>query len=179
MHTVSVVAIALVWVGVSASETLDTGPVTEILQVLAGGLVVVVGVLLVRRRHRSHDHHHHHHHDHDAAAGDGRRPGLMLLGASGGLVPSPAAFLVLLTGIFSGRTALALLLVAMFGVGMAVVLSAVGLATVGGRDLLSRFGSSRALLRRAVGVGPTVAAWGVLLAGCVLTAVAISGTSLV
>lgn len=175
MHTVSVVAIGLVWVGLSATETLDTGPVTEILQIVAGAMVVAVGILLVRRRRRhSHDHHHHH-----EVVEDGRRPGLMLLGASGGLVPSPAAFLVLLTGIFSGRTALALLLVAVFGIGMAVVLTAVGLATVGGRDLIGRFGSPRGVLRRAVQVGPTVAAWGVLFAGCVITAVAIGGTSLV
>lgn len=176
MHTVSVVAIGLVWVGLSATETFDTGPVTETLQVLAGAMVIVVGVLLVRRRRRhSHDHHHHHH----PPADDQRRPGLMLLGVSGGLVPSPAAFLVLLTGIFSGRTALALLLVAVFGLGMAVVLTAVGLATVGGRELLGRFASSTGMLRRAARIGPAVAAWGVLVAGCVITAVAIGGTSLV
>jgi nickel/cobalt transporter (NicO) family protein len=177
MHTVSVIAVGLVWVALSATDAVDIGPVAEILQVVAAGMVVAVGILLVRRRHRSHEHHHHHHHHHGPE--DGRRPGLMLLGASGGLVPSPAAFLVLLTGIFSGRTALALLLVGAFGIGMAAVLSLVGLATVSGRDLLSRFAASKGVLRRAVRVGPTVAAWGVLLAGCVLTLVAVSGTSLV
>jgi nickel/cobalt transporter (NicO) family protein len=175
MHTVSVIAVGLVWVALSATRAVDIGPVAEILQVVAAGMVVAVGILLVRRRHRAHEHHHHHH----APTEDGRRPGLMLLGASGGLVPSPAAFLVLLTGIFSGRTALALLLVGAFGIGMAVVLSLVGLATVSGRDLLSRFAASKGVIRRAVRVGPTVAAWGVLVAGCVLTVVAVSGTSLV
>jgi|Tabmets5t2r1_1033131.scaffolds.fasta_scaffold04472_3 nickel/cobalt exporter len=178
MHTLSVVAVGLGWVALSATDAVDIGPVAEILQVVAGGLVVVVGILLVRRR-RRHHHDHHHHHHHDTPTEDGRRPGLMLLGASGGVVPSPAAFLVLLTGIYSGRTGLALLLVAAFGLGMAVVLSLVGLVTVSGRDLLSRFASSTSLVRRAVRVGPTVAAWGVLLAGCVLTAVAVTGTSLV
>jgi nickel/cobalt transporter (NicO) family protein len=173
MHTVSVVAVGLAWVAISATDAVDIGPVAEALQVLAGVLVVVVGILLVRRRRR---HHHDHHH---APTEDGQRPGLMLLGASGGLVPSPAAFLVLLTGIYSGRTGLALALVAAFGLGMAVVLCLVGLATVGGRDLLSRFASSTGLVRRAIRIGPTVAAWGVLLAGCVLTVVAVSGTSLV
>jgi nickel/cobalt exporter len=174
MHTVSVVAVGLVWVGLSATDAVDIGPVSEALQVVAGGLVVAVGVLLVRRRRGAADHHRHHHHE-----PSGGRPGLLLLGASGGLVPSPAAFIVLLTGIFSGRTALALLLVVVFGLGMAVVLSLVGLATVGGRDLLGRFAGSTGLVRRAARFGPTAAAWGVLLAGCVITTMAISGTSLI
>jgi ABC-type nickel/cobalt efflux system permease component RcnA len=49
---------------------------------------------------------------------------VVLLGLSGGLTPSPAAFLLLLTGPLSGRTGLALLLVAVFGLGMAAVLPA-------------------------------------------------------
>jgi nickel/cobalt transporter (NicO) family protein len=175
MHTVSVVAIGLVWVALSATEALDIGPVSEVLQIVAGVMVIVVGLLMLRRRRHSHDHHHHHH----GPTEPGQRPGLMLLGASGGLVPSPAALVVLLTGIFSGRTALALLLVLLFGLGMAVVLGLVGLATVSGRDLLDRLAPDAGFLRRAARVGPTVAAWGVLIAGCVLTAAAATGATLI
>ncbi len=101
------------------------------------------------------------------------RPGIVLLGASGGLVPSPAAFLLLLTGLFSGRTGLALLLVVLFGLGMAIVLSGVGLATLAGRNALSRRAPATALVGLLARAAPTVAAWGVLVAGCVLTVFAL------
>lgn len=175
MHTVSVVAVGLAWVALSAMDTFDIEGLSQVLKVIAAMLVVAAGVVLVRRR-RTHVHHHEHHHH---GRVDGGRPGLMLLGASGGMLPSPAAFLVLLTGVFSGRTGLALVLVLVFGVGMAVVLSVVGMATVGGRDLLARTAPAHGFLRRASLIGPTLAAWGVLLAGCALTAVAIAGTPVV
>lgn len=97
----------------------------------------------------------------------------MLLGASGGLTPSPSAFLVLLTGLFSGRAGFALALVAVFGCGMAVVLSAVGLTALYGRALVLRAGRSRAAVRLASRLAPLVAATGITIAGCAITAVAV------
>jgi hypothetical protein len=95
----------------------------------------------------------------------------VLLGVSGGLMPSPAAFLVLLTGIFSDRVGLALVLVLGFGAGMAGVLTVIGLATLGGRNLLAG-AATHGILQGAARVGPVLAAWGVLVAGGVLTLVA-------
>ena len=66
------------------------------------------------------------------------RRGLLTLGASGGLLPSPSAFLVLVSGLASGRVVDALLLVVTFGVGMAATVSAVGVLTILGRDLVVR-----------------------------------------
>ncbi len=170
MHTASVLAIGLTWTALSAgAAAADTGALSQVLQVVAALLVVAAGVLLVRRRH-GHDHHVHHHHDQQHR---GERPGLVLLGASGGLLPSPSAFLVLLTGLFSGRTGLALLLVAVFGLGMAVVLTFIGLLAVTGRDLVASAAPTSASLRRVALVGPAIAAWGVLAAGCALTAAAV------
>ena len=68
------------------------------------------------------------------------RRGLLTLGASGGLLPSPSAFLVLVGGLASGRVVDAMLLVVAFGVGMAATLSSVGVLTVLGRDLVVRTG---------------------------------------
>lgn len=170
MHTVSVVAVAVAWVTMSEVGSLDVEGMSEVLQIVAAVLVVAAGVVLVRRRTHSRGHHHH-------GAVQGRRPGLVLLGASGGLLPSPAAFLVLLTGIYGGRAGLALVLVLLFGVGMAVVLAGVGLAAVSGRDLLAHMSSSHGWLERVSRIGPAVAAWGVLLAGCVLSVLAIATTT--
>ncbi|BCB90895.1 hypothetical protein [Phytohabitans suffuscus] len=101
----------------------------------------------------------HHRHGHDG------RPGLLLLGASGGLTPSPAAFLVLVSGLFLGRAGFALLLVLAFGAGMAVVLFGVGLLAIGGGTVVARGARTHATLRLATRVAPVVAAAGITLFG--------------
>ncbi|MFG1989993.1 cobalt transporter [Actinoplanes sp. NPDC048988] len=109
---------------------------------------------------------HPHSHDHS------RRPGLLLLGISGGLTPSPAAFLVLATGLFLGRAGFALLLVLTFGAGMAVVLFGVGVLAVAGSSLITRSSRSFALLTRATRVTPILAAAGITLFGAGLVTIA-------
>jgi ABC-type nickel/cobalt efflux system permease component RcnA len=55
---------------------------------------------------------------------------LMALGASGGLVPCPSALVLLLTAVSLGRTGLGLILLVAFSAGLAVVLTATGLAVL-------------------------------------------------
>ncbi|GIF71541.1 cobalt transporter [Asanoa siamensis] len=163
MHTLSVLVIGLAWTFLSLSDVIGMADLTRWLQLAAGLLVVGTGVWLLRRRRNSHHHDHHHHHE---------RPGLLLLGASGGLTPSPAAFLVLVTGLFLGRAGFALLLVLAFGVGMAVVLFGVGLLAVGGSTVVTRGARAYASVRLAARVAPVVAAVGITLFGAGLTTVA-------
>jgi nickel/cobalt transporter (NicO) family protein len=97
------------------------------------------------------------------------RRGLVLLGVSGGLLPSPAAFLVLTTGLFTGRTGFALLLVTAFSIGLACTLTGLGLAIVWGRDrLLERVGTGSGRMTRLVRVLPLASAFVVLAAGVYL-----------
>ena len=56
--------------------------------------------------------------------------GLIALGASGGLVPCPSALVLLLTSVAMGRVALGLTLLVAFSAGLAVILTAVGLAVL-------------------------------------------------
>jgi len=172
MHTVSVLAIAVAWTFFSLSDLVSLERLTTGLQLAAGLTVVAVGLWLLRRhlRRRRHDHHHHHH-DHDHAT----RPGLLLLGVSGGLTPSPAAFLVLVTGIFAGRAGFALVLVVCFGLGLAAVLFTVGLMALTGRSLVVRAAGSRRLLHAATRVGPVLAACGITLVGVGISAAAVAG----
>ncbi len=58
------------------------------------------------------------------------RRGLVLLGVAGGLVPTPSALLVLLGAIALGRAWLGVVLVAVYGIGMAATLMGTGLALV-------------------------------------------------
>ena len=64
--------------------------------------------------------------------------GLAVLGLAGGLIPSANALLILLGTMAAGRAAWGVLLVGAFGLGMAAVMSGIGLAAVGARSVLDR-----------------------------------------
>lgn len=146
MHTASVlvVGVALHLLGRSAARRGEVPPLVEVgpwLVTAAGLVVVAVGALLLRRvlaRGRAGLHGEHGDHGRPAELPTDVPPlsrrGLVLLGVSGGLLPSPSAFLVLTTGLFTGRTAFALLCVAAFSVGLAATLTVVGLAVLWGRE---------------------------------------------
>lgn len=85
--------------------------------------------------HHDHDHHHHDHHGHShvVEGKDGQPPGygsIAWLGVSGGIVPCPAALIVLLLAIKFGRLAMGLWLIVAFSLGLAAVLVALGIAVV-------------------------------------------------
>ncbi len=122
----------------------------------------------------SHAHPHPHRHDHDAPAGDGISwRGLIALGLSGGLVPSASALILLLGSIAAGLPAYGLVLVAVFGLGMAVVLGGLGLALVHARRLVERRPSAARLRGLAVPLQVSTAALVVVL-GVVLTGQALA-----
>ena len=173
MHTASVLVLGL---GLHALLRSGDGlpavteQVTPVLRLLSGLVVVGVGVyLLVRPRRHRHDHDHGHgHHEVPREVAPFSRPGLVALGAAGGLLPSPSAFLVLTTTAFLGRLWLGLVLVATFSLGLATTLTLVGLAAVRGRQVLvDRFGGDRR--QQAVRYAATAGAVIVLLGGVVLT----------
>ena len=125
---------------------------------LASGLGVTgIGLLLVRdlfrqTRHDVTDGHAHSHggishshggipHSHGSPAGDGARPGwrrLVALGVSGGLLPCPSALVLMLGAIAVGRIGFGLALVAAFSLGLAGVLTAVGLLFLKGAGWLGQ-----------------------------------------
>ncbi|WP_206443925.1 cobalt transporter [Nocardioides turkmenicus] len=180
MHTFSVLVIAVAWAFFSLSDLVRLENLTAGLQIVAGVLVVATGLWLLRRHWRAartgagHGHSHVHSGEHGHGHHDGvRRPGIVLLGVSGGLTPSPGAFLVLVTGLFAGRAAFALLLVITFGLGMATILFGVGLLALAGNNLVIRVAESQAYLQVAAKVPPILAALGVTVLGAGLTAVGV------
>jgi ABC-type nickel/cobalt efflux system permease component RcnA len=98
-----------------------------------------------------HEHHHHGHehshshggltHTHDGHThshvpeGEVTFKSLVVLGASGGLVPCPSALVLLLSAISIGRTGFGLLLLLSFSLGLALVLMAMGLLVVYAKNL--------------------------------------------
>ena len=72
-------------------------------------------------------------HSHVVETKDGNPPtykSILWLGISGGIVPCPAALVVLMLAINIGRLAFGLLLILTFSLGLAAVLVAIGVAVV-------------------------------------------------
>lgn len=173
MHTASVLVLgAGLGVFLRAGAQPATPPdVVPGLRVVSGLVVVALGVFLVVRQ--VHGRRRPHTHDIDPEVAPFSRRGLVVVGLSGGLLPSPSAFLVLVTTSFSGRLGFGLLLVAVFSVGLASTLTAIGLAVVRGRQaVVDRV--SEATQRRLARAAATAAAVVILAGGIVLTAAGIA-----
>ena len=140
---------------------------------LGSGLTIAaLGAVLFLRRYagaedahgHAHDHHGHHHHheahlhDHvhvydDAHAPDhGHEPvslrSLVALGVSGGIVPCPAALVVLLSALSMHRIGFGLVLIVAFSVGLAAVLVVIGVLMVYAGRLMTRFRDDGPWIRR-------------------------------
>jgi ABC-type nickel/cobalt efflux system permease component RcnA len=91
------------------------------------------------------------------------------MGFAGGLVPSPSAVVVLLGAVALGRTWFGVVLVAGYGLGMALTLAGLGYALARWGGVLQRRGSPRlgSLLRRTL---PVATASLIVLIGLVIAA---------
>jgi nickel/cobalt exporter len=147
------------------------------LNLVAGLLVVTVGlgVLRMRIRHvrayRSHAHHHHDHghsHSHDVPDRVTWR-GLVGMGAAAGLIPCPSALVVLLGAIAQHQIGLGLVLILAFSLGLAATLTGLGLAVVYAKRVLTRV----RVPGRVVAALPAASAVLIVGIGLVLTAQAI------
>ena len=100
--------------------------------------------------HHHHGHHHHgHHHHHQVPSGTKvSLKELLALGVTGGIVPCPAALVVLLSAVALRRIGFGLFLIVAFSVGLAAVLIAIGLLTVYARRLMARDESTGPLITR-------------------------------
>jgi nickel/cobalt exporter len=84
---------------------------------------------------------------------------LLALGITGGIVPCPAALVVLLSAVALRRIGFGLLLIVAFSVGLAAVLVAIGLLMVhAGR-----------LMARVHGTGPIITRWLPLASSAIIT----------
>ena len=127
----------------------------------------------------SHEHSHGGHvHSHLPPGADGARVGLrslVVIGVSGGLVPCPAALVLLLGAISLGRLGFGMALVVLFSMGLAVVLTGIGLLMVYARKVFERH-TLEAHIPRFL---PVVSAAAISCVGLVILLSAISKTGLV
>lgn len=133
-----------------------------ILSFISGTMIMVIGAGLLLRRlswsreifghqmqHLLHDHDHSTpHHDH-AMPGDEKlsAQSLLKLGISGGIIPCPSAWILMLGAISLNRTAYGLVLILAFSLGLAAVLTLIGILFVQGGRLLERIPRAGGLLR--------------------------------
>lgn len=121
----------------------------------------------------SHDHEPHEHtHSHLPPGADGSPVtwrSLLTLGISGGLVPCPAALVLLLSAIALGNVAIGLTLVIAFSLGLACVLTSLGLLLVYAKQLFKRVPTQLRIMRLL----PTASALGITLIGLGISAKAI------
>jgi nickel/cobalt exporter len=128
----------------------------------------------------THDHggHGHPHHGHRCGPGGGwsgrplGRRGLVALGLAGGLVPSPSAVVVLLGGIALGHAWFGVALVLAYGLGMAAMLTGVGLLLAHLRTRVDRRLAipAASLLARAGRLLPVATASVIVVVGLALAA---------
>ena len=193
-HTIGVFALGAVTLALS--EFIVPEDLYPWLNLVSAVLVVVVGAAVFRQRivaalvparhAHGHDHHHHgghgHHHHHEGMSdeeharahlpeqGTGMR-GLLAVGISGGLLPCPTALVVLLAAISLHQVAYGLVLIVAFSVGLAAVVSGIGLLAIGARGTFSRMSFEGPVVRAL----PTVSALVILVVGVAMTARAIPG----
>lgn len=185
-HTVTVFALGVATLMASQYVVLDQ--VYPILGAISGLAICLVGLKLLLARLRSdyhlshgpHEHHHDgeghhphpHHHDHHR---DHHHPedwrSLMAIGISGGLVPCPSALVLLLSAIALHQIAYGLVLVGGFSLGLAAVLSGLGLVAVYARQWLEEISIADGFLQRL----SLASAIATVCVGVGVTTVAISG----
>jgi nickel/cobalt transporter (NicO) family protein len=174
MHTVSVLLVGAL---LAATQRAAIGPTIDtVIRTAAAAAVTAAG-------------HRHAAPGPAAAAGSGRWPrprprtpaapvaplsraGIVTIAAAGGLLPSPAAVLVLLTTLALGRPVVGILLVAAFGIGLAATLTAIGLLVLKGRAAVDR-AAERPVVGRLAAMLPLVSAVAVTAGGLVLLATAV------
>jgi ABC-type nickel/cobalt efflux system permease component RcnA len=138
------------------------------LAVISGLTIAVLGVVLFLRRwlgieghhqhghdhhhghhHRhEHDHHEHDHHHHPTHGGAVSLRELFALGITGGIIPCPAALVVLLSAVALHRVGFGLFLIAAFSLGLAAVLIAIGILMVSAANVMARFRTESPLITR-------------------------------
>ena len=74
--------------------------------------------------------------------------GLVALGVGGGIIPCPAALVVLLTAVSLNRIGFGFLLIVAFSVGLAAVLVVIGVLMVQARRVMARLGEGGPLIQR-------------------------------
>ncbi|MCI0617161.1 hypothetical protein L0244_29645, partial [bacterium] len=183
-HTIGVFALGLITLFGSKYILPDT--LYPWLGFLSGLSIVIIGSRLFYKRfkmmksngtaHHHHHHHHvedhqHHHHDHghshmpvDPETGKITLRSLLSVGISGGALPCPSALVVLLSAISLHRVGFGLILIISFSLGLAAVLTSIGLLLLYASRWSQKF-QPRGSLRYGL---PVISSLVITILGCII-----------
>jgi nickel/cobalt exporter len=133
-HTISVFILGMAMLVLSRS--IVPGNVIKTLEVASGMAIVAIGAMLFFERLRQLRGRHSHAHSYLPGDEEVTLGGLIALGVSGGLVPCPAALVIMLAAISFGHVGAGLVLMVAFSLGLAAVLMAVGMMVLYARSWL-------------------------------------------
>ena len=156
-HTASVLILGVI--SLFAASIWKDFASSNIIGIVSGTIVVIIGLWMLitrwkgmtRKEKHLHSHddsnhghnhgHSHSHHHFEHSASQERRSLLQIfgLGVSGGLVPCPAALVVLLVSLRTGEVASGMTYLLMFSLGVASVLVAIGLLVCKAANFAGRF----------------------------------------
>jgi ABC-type nickel/cobalt efflux system permease component RcnA len=167
-HTASVYALGAITL--YASRYIVPEQLYPWLGAISGLLIAALGSYLFLQRYAGHEighshgpgGHHHHHNGYDHTHDDGyvhtddalesqdevSYRQLLALGVTGGIVPCPAALVVLLSAVALNRVGFGLFLIVAFSMGLAAVLIAVGVLMVYARRFMTRLRSEGPMIKR-------------------------------
>jgi nickel/cobalt exporter len=163
MHTASVLGLGVLVL--SAERLFAPERVYPWLGLVSGLVALGLGAALLVSRLHALSERRRHGHDHPHPARPLSRRGLIALAFAGGILPSPSALVVLLGSVSIGRTAIGLVLIAAFSVGLAASLVAVGVVAIHARHI-----ATRRLPTGLIRLAPVVSAGCIALVGVALTA---------
>jgi nickel/cobalt exporter len=158
-HTIAVLLLGLLLFIAAgfATESLFTW-----ITLISGAAVTAIGarslaLTILHRYQHAHAHAHDHQHSH-ALPGSAplHFPSAVVAAMSGGIAPCPAAIVVLLTALHLHRVGYGLALIVIFSLGLATILTALGIAVVRGAAWLSRRSHFEVVSRNAPLVTATV-----------------------
>ncbi len=168
-HTIGVFALGAITL--FASQYIFPEQLYPWLGVTSGILIMITGALLLARlsktqSHQTHAHHHHpgHTHGHSHELGSHHHPeqanpslrSLLTLGITGGMIPCPAALVVLLSAVALNKIGFGMLLILAFSAGLALVLVTIGLLLVSTCGLINRWSGESHWVRYMPYVSPLV-----------------------
>jgi len=181
-HTIAVISLGVLlsFAAGFASESLFTwiALISGIAVVLIGARSLRVATMHTLAHRYAHQHHHAAGHTHSHAI-PGSAPlhfrSAVVAAMSGGIAPCPAAIVVLLTALHLHRVGYGLALIVIFSLGLATVLTGLGVAVVHGSAWLGR----RSGFARLAGIAPFVTATVISTLGAVMLAQALIAQGLV
>lgn len=188
-HTAGVLALGVAMV--FAAKWIVPESVYPWITLLSGALVAFMGANALARfvrlrrglqhghdgHEHSHGHEHGHAHAHDRSIAHGEAlsfRSIILIAMSGNIAPCPAALVVLLTALTLRQVGYGLAVIVAFSVGLAAVLTVLGIAFVRGAHWLS----DRPELEKFVRVGPILSACVIAIIGAVMVGQGLASGSL-